>query len=69
MEAPPDAWVQDAFHRLMIRFAGSAADSASLGEAAARVGMRKAEGFRALTAGETDPSHLFAGPFEIDWAP
>ncbi len=67
--APAEPWVQDAFHRLVVRFVGSAAESASVGEAPARVQLRKAGGFHALGRGSADPSALFAGPIEIDWVP
>ncbi len=68
--APAEPWVQDAFHRFVISFAGSAASSASLGGGAAGLRLRKAEGFAAYSkTGGGAPRDLFAGPIEIDWLP
>ncbi len=75
---PADPWVRDALHRFVISFAGSANDSASLGDAPAALALRKGEDFRALTPRGEEPripsphrtaSTLFAGPFEVDWLP
>ncbi len=67
--APAEVWVQDAFHRLVIGFAGSTAESVSAGETPARIQLRKAEGFRALAGESSAARELFAGPIEIDWLP
>ncbi len=78
---PADPWVQDAFHRFMISFSGSAVHSAMLGDGPASLRMRKAEDFKAYARGDDKlrapslrtahrgASALFAGPIEIDWLP
>ncbi len=70
---PTDPWVQDAFHRFVISFSGSAVDSATLGDGPASVRLRKGEDFNAYQrAGDQpaqSPDKLFAGPIEIDWLP
>ncbi len=68
---PQDPWVQDAFHRFLISFSGSATGSAILGEGPSSLRLRKGEAFATFSTGSKGPraSNLFAGPIEIDWLP